>query len=66
MWEEIAENTFRLELEDGQLYRFGSSMVYVPPDVSDSLYELKELFKEATFEMSEGRRAIRNGDTSDG
>jgi hypothetical protein len=73
-WEEIAENTWRLELEDGHLYRFGSSLVHVPcSTISQSLYnlsetlgELRQLFEEATFTFNHGEaRAIRTSDVGD-
>jgi hypothetical protein len=73
-WEMVAENTWRLELNTGHLYRFGPQIVFVPDDINQSLYNLSEalvdltqLFKETTFEVNgkEGVRAIRNCDIGD-
>jgi hypothetical protein len=74
-WEEVTENTWRLELEDGYLYRFGSSLVHVPSssisqslyNLSDALEELCLLFEQASFEVDgrQGVRAIRNSDIGD-
>jgi hypothetical protein len=36
-WKEVADNTWRLKLEYGSLYKVGASVVYVPTDVSRSL-----------------------------
>jgi hypothetical protein len=74
-WEEVAENTWRLELdENGYLYRYGSQIVHVPAyvghhlsEIAESLTELRALFEEATFKVNgrEGVRAIRNSDVGD-
>jgi len=75
-WQEVTLHTWRLELEDGYLYRVtddrGTQMVYVPSNaISQSLYDLSEtlgqlrlLFEETTCEVSgaEGVRAIRTSD----
>jgi hypothetical protein len=39
-WEKVAENTWRLELNDGNLFRFGASMVYAPTDIALSADEV--------------------------
>jgi hypothetical protein len=36
-WKELADNTWRLQLESGCLYKVGASVVFVPTDVSRSL-----------------------------
>jgi hypothetical protein len=71
-WEVVTEGTWRLELEDGYLYRVGERVAYVPcPTISQSLYDiaaelsvLKELFEETTFKLSgtQDTRAIRISD----
>jgi hypothetical protein len=37
-WEEIAENTWRLEFEDGYLYRFDKVLETSGPSVSQQAY----------------------------
>lgn len=39
-WEKVAENTWRLQLDDGYLCRFGESMVYAPADIALSADEV--------------------------
>jgi hypothetical protein len=36
-WKEVADNTWRLKLESGCLYKVGASVAFVPTDVSRSL-----------------------------
>jgi hypothetical protein len=71
-WEEVTEFTWRLKLEEGYLYRYGSKSVVFVPDrsdriadalgnIADALVRLKDLFEETTFELSGGdARAFRN------
>ena len=73
-WKLVAKNTWRMELDEGHLYRFGEQIVFVPDninqrlyDISEALTDLTQLFRETTVELSgrEGVRAIRNIDIGD-
>ena len=55
-WEEVAENTWRLRVADGHLYRVGDELAFVPTGISKSLCsladavdELRTLFDDVTF-----------------
>jgi hypothetical protein len=74
-WEAVCSNTWRLDLEDGYLYRVSddrTQTAHVPSttinqslyDLAETLGEIKTLFEEATFEVNNraGIRAIRNCD----
>jgi hypothetical protein len=70
-WEEVAENTWRLEVEGGDLYRVGDQLAFVPIAIShslgalvDALDEIRTLFDSATFAIG-GGRAIRTCDIGD-
>ena len=70
-WEQVAENTWRLEVQGGDLYRVGDSLAYVPIAISyslealaDAVDELRTLFDSVTFAIG-GGRAIRICDIGD-
>jgi hypothetical protein len=72
-WEEVAENTWRLGVEGGWLYRVGASLAFVPTGIGESLDtlacaldEIATHFDSAMFSVGHGGgRAIRTCDIGD-
>jgi hypothetical protein len=75
-WEDVAENTQRLGVEGGWLYRVGSAMTFVPTaigatldEISESLWNIKTTIEEATCELARPyggeARAIRVANIGD-
>jgi hypothetical protein len=74
-WEQVCGDTWRLETEDGYLYRVGAQLAYVPTTIgehlaeignslgvlADALDELRTLFDSAMVAFR-GGRAIRTCD----
>jgi hypothetical protein len=75
-WEHVAENTSRLEVKGGHLYRVDDQLAFVPSAIgrsldtlADAVDELRTLFNDVTVALSHsfgyGGRAIRISNIGD-